>query len=126
MGGIKLHLLCGVRIELAIGSLPNPRQSGALTAWLKEVQPPLGLSRIPQGTLTSGPQCPGPTTTTISSCSHQILLVKFMSNCTCAYENKLFKIDARIFFCEHVSRLSFHCEIHNALIIDLGDKDLAK
>ena len=24
MGGIKLQLLCGVRIELAIGSLPYP------------------------------------------------------------------------------------------------------
>ena len=27
MGGIKLQLLCGVRIELAVGSLPYPRFS---------------------------------------------------------------------------------------------------
>ena len=25
LGGIKLQLLCGVRIELAVGSLPYPR-----------------------------------------------------------------------------------------------------
>ena len=29
----KSQLLCGVRIELAIGSLPNLRQSGAPTVW---------------------------------------------------------------------------------------------
>merc|ERR1712173_214267 len=28
MGGIKLQLLCGVRIELAVGSLPYPGKSG--------------------------------------------------------------------------------------------------
>ena len=28
MGGIKLQLLCGVRIELAVGSLPYPDESG--------------------------------------------------------------------------------------------------
>ena len=28
MGGIKLQLLCGVRIELAVGSLPYPGESG--------------------------------------------------------------------------------------------------
>ena len=33
MGGIKLQLLCGVRIELAVGSLPYPRQSGTPTVW---------------------------------------------------------------------------------------------
>ena len=47
IGGVKSHLLCGVRIELAIGSLPYLRQAGAPTVWLKGVQPPLGVSRIP-------------------------------------------------------------------------------
>ena len=28
MGGIKLQLLCGVRIELVVGSLPYPGKSG--------------------------------------------------------------------------------------------------
>merc|ERR1712218_549751 len=28
MGGIQLQLLCGVRIELAVGSLPYPGESG--------------------------------------------------------------------------------------------------
>ena len=28
MGGVKLQLLCGVRIELAVGSLPYPGKSG--------------------------------------------------------------------------------------------------
>ena len=47
IGGVKLQLLCGVRIELAVGSLPYPRQAGTPTVWLKGVQPPLGVSRIP-------------------------------------------------------------------------------
>ena len=33
IGGVKSQLLCGVRIELAVGFLPNPRQSGAQTVW---------------------------------------------------------------------------------------------
>ena len=43
MGGVELQLLCGVSRELAIGSLPYPRQSGAPTAWYKGIQPHLGL-----------------------------------------------------------------------------------
>ena len=35
MGGIKLQLLCGVRIELAVGSLPYPDQSGFPIVWMR-------------------------------------------------------------------------------------------
>ena len=36
MGGIKLQLLCGVRIELAVGSLPYPGESGFQLLVLEE------------------------------------------------------------------------------------------
>ena len=36
MGGIKLQLLCGVRIELAVGSLPYPDQSGFPIVWMRQ------------------------------------------------------------------------------------------
>ena len=39
---------CGVRIELAVGSLPYPRQSGTPTVWQKGVQPPLGQRLYPK------------------------------------------------------------------------------
>ena len=39
IGGVKSQLLCDVRIELAIGFLPNARQSGAPMAWLRGVLP---------------------------------------------------------------------------------------
>ena len=44
MGGIKLQLLCGVRIELAVGSLPYPGES-----WFPIVSPGRDrpLSRFP-------------------------------------------------------------------------------
>ena len=36
MGGIKLQLLCGVRIELAVGSLPYPDRSGFPIVWMRQ------------------------------------------------------------------------------------------
>ena len=39
---------CGVRIELAVGSIPYPRQSGTPTVWQKGVQPPLGQRLYPK------------------------------------------------------------------------------
>ena len=36
MGSIKLQLLRGVRIELAVGSLPYPDQSGFPIVWMRQ------------------------------------------------------------------------------------------
>ena len=36
MDGIKLQLLCGVRIELAVGSLPYPDRSGFPIVWMRQ------------------------------------------------------------------------------------------
>ena len=58
MGGIKLQLLCGVRIELAVGSLPYPGESGFPIVSPRRnrplsgfpiCKPCLDMSKIPQG-----------------------------------------------------------------------------
>ena len=47
-GGVKLQLLCGVRIELAVGSLPLPSLFGGEEKGVLQTHQPLGLEAEPR------------------------------------------------------------------------------
>ena len=65
MGGIELQLLSGVRIELAVGSLPMPSLFGVEEEGVLQTRQPLGLEAEPcnRGLPISGSQSRGPNQT---------------------------------------------------------------
>ena len=65
MGGIKLQLLCGVRMELAVGSLPMPSLLRGEKEGVLQTCQPLGLEAEPRNRSLpiTGSQSPGPNQT---------------------------------------------------------------